>query len=119
MPDSHPNVKHPSFFLKEKQGIDKFNRTLAVSLGKVLGSVYFFYFCVLLDLFELPSVIQAHSVISWVSYVSSVVIQLLALPILQTYQNIQQESKDASDEANHMALTHIATTMDSINEKLK
>lgn len=114
---SHPKVKHPVFFLKERKGMDKFNRMLAMRLGNLLGSMYFFYFCLVLDVAELPSVIQSHSVIAWITYVSQTVIQLVALPILSTQSNIQQERKDASDNAVHVALTHIATVVDELKVK--
>lgn len=115
---SHPQVKHPIFYLKPKQGIDKINRAIALRLANVLGSMYFFYFCLLLDLFELPAVIQQHSVIAWVTYISQAVIQLIALPLLSTQANIQQEHKDASDNASHIALTHIATVVDEIKSQV-
>lgn len=110
----HPKVKHPRFFIKEKQGLEKFNRELAVSLGNKLGSMGFFYVCVILDLAELPAVISSHSIIAWVTYIAQTVVQLIALPIISTQQNIQQEITNAKSEADHMALTHIANVVDDI-----
>lgn len=65
-----------------------FNEKLAVKLGNILSSVNFFYVCILLDLVELPPVIQAHDIITWCTYLSQTVIQLIALPILGAQQNI-------------------------------
>jgi len=109
---AHKQVKRPSFFLKEKTGIAKFNHGVAVRMGKILGNMWFFYFCVILDIAELPAVISAHSTIAWISYVSQTVIQLLALPVLQVYQNIQQEGDAAKAEADHRILTYLATIQD-------
>ena len=69
----------------------RFNEWLAKRLGDLLGNMYFFYACVILDILELPAVWSAHSAIAWVTYVSQTVIQLLALPVLQVYQNLQND----------------------------
>ena len=113
---SHPKVLHPDQLKPSSVGIEKFNRGLAVNLGKVLGNMWFFYLCVILDIAELPSVIKAHSTIAWVTYIAQTVIQLIALPILQVYQNIQQKHNDAKADADHQALTYLAEIQD---EQLK
>jgi hypothetical protein len=74
-----------------------FNRCLAKALGRVLSSMEFFYFCVLLDALELKPVIDAHNIITWCTYLSSVVIQLLALPLLGFLQN---ENSGQHEEAH-------------------
>jgi low affinity Fe/Cu permease len=86
----------------------QFNDRLANILGNILGSMYFFYFCVLLDLFELPSVLKAHAVIAWITYISQTVIQLIALPVLQVYQNLH---------ANDMQALH--SKIDAVHKHLK
>ena len=70
----------------------KFNDWLANKLGNSLSSMYFFYICIVLDLIELKPVIDAHSVITWVTYLSQSVIQLIALPILGAQNKLQQDS---------------------------
>jgi low affinity Fe/Cu permease len=75
--------------------MQRFNDYLANKMGTVLGSMYFFYFCVVLDLIELPPVIKAHNTITWVAYLSQTVIQLIALPTLQAYQNLHASSMDS------------------------
>jgi len=112
----HEHVRHPSHFIKEKTGFAKFNRWLAVKLGNTLGSMPFFYLCVVLDIAELPSVIKAHSVLIWIAYISQTVIQLIALPILSVQANIQQENQQAKADADHQTLTYLATIQD---EQLK
>lgn len=116
----HPRVIHPRELLKkDTMAITKFNLKVAVQLGKVLGNMWFFYFCVVLDLAELPAVISAHSIIAWVTYIAQTVIQLVALPVLQVYQNIQNTQNDAKADADHQALTYLATIQDEQLEILK
>jgi hypothetical protein len=71
--------------------------------------MWFFWFCVILDLAELPAVIQANSSIAWVTYLSQTVIQLLALPLLGAGQRIIAASQDARAEADHKTLTALHT----------
>jgi hypothetical protein len=107
----HPQVPHPKDLMVQRESFD---RNLARKLGAVLGNMKFFYFCVILDLAMLPAVILAGSVIAWVTYIAQTVIQLLALPVLQVYQNLITEASDAKADADHMALTHIAQVVDEI-----
>lgn len=65
-----------------------FNEWIAEKLSAGLSSIWFFYFCVLLDLIELKPVIDAHDIIVWCSYISQTVIQLIALPILAHQQKV-------------------------------
>ena len=77
----------------------QFDIWLANKLGDWLGNMNFFYFCVILDLIELPPVIKAHDVIVWITYMAQTVVQLLALPILQVYQNLHsQNMQDLHDK---------------------
>lgn len=85
----------------------KFNNWLALKLGSTLGSMSFFYFCVILDLLELPAVIKAASMITWVTYVSQSVIQLIALPILSVQQNLQNQQHAELHNAVKAIHTHL------------
>jgi hypothetical protein len=82
----------------------RFNAWLAVRATAVLGNMWFFWFCVILDLLELPAVIASRSVISVVTYISQTVIQLLALPLLQVGQRIISEAQDMRAETDHETL---------------
>lgn len=82
--------------------VGRFNSWLAIKATAVLGNMWFFWFCVLLDLFSLPSVFQGQ--ISLGTYLSSVVIQLLALPLLGAGQRIISAAQDARAEADHETL---------------
>lgn len=80
--------------------MNKFFNTLANGLGTKL----FFIFCLALDLMMLPPVIQAKSVIVWVTYLSQTVIQLLALPLLGIQARIQQDNH--KQVMNHIKVIH-------------
>lgn len=111
----HPDVTHPNELLSPMPRINKMVLNFS---AKILGSIYFFYFCILLDIIELPPVIHANSVIVWVTYISQTVIQLVALPLLQAYQNIQQSQSEAKAEADHRTLVHIAYHQDQVSNKI-
>ena len=112
----HPEVVHPKELLEKDK---RFNNKLANILGNTLGSMGFFYFCVLLDIAELPSVIKTNSVLIWIAYISQTVIQLIALPILSTQANIQQKHTEAKADTDHRTLTYLATIQDEQLEILK
>lgn len=84
--------------------IERFNARIAVAATTVLGSMWFFWFCVALVLFELPAVFAARSVIAWITYISQTVIQLLALPLLGAGQRIISASQDARAQTDHETL---------------
>ena len=85
--------------------IGRFNARTALLLTKSLSSMWFFWFCVALDLLELPAVIAVGSVIAWITYISQTVIQLLALPALGAGQALMQAASDARAETDHQTLT--------------
>lgn len=109
---AHKNVIHPQAALARTSGFARFNEWLAIQLGNKLGSMGFFYVCAVLDLVELPPVIAAANVITWINYVAQTVIQLIALPIISTQQNIQQKLNDAKADVDHHAITYLATLQD-------
>lgn len=84
--------------------IDHANARIAVVATTVLGSMWFFWFCVALVLLELPAVFAARSVIAWITYISQTVIQLLALPLLGAGQRIISAAQDARAETDHETL---------------
>jgi hypothetical protein len=86
-------------------GIAGANASIAVAATRVLSSMWFFWFCVVLDLAMLPAVVMSNSVIAWVTYISQTVIQLLALPLLGAGQTIIAAAQDARAEADHKTLT--------------
>jgi hypothetical protein len=93
--------------------LGRFNAWLAVRATAVLGNMWFFWFCVVLDLIELPAVIASQSVIGYVTYISQTVIQLLALPLLQVGQRIISEAQDQRAATDHETLV----TLYRLNEQ--
>ena len=89
--------------------VNHFNAAIAVSATRALSSMWFFWFCVILDLVELPAVLQNLTPIVVVTYISQTVIQLLALPLLGAGQRIIAEAQDARAEADHKTLTALHT----------
>lgn len=89
--------------------VNDFNARIAVSATHLLSSMWFFWFCVILDLVELPSVLMNLSPIIVVTYISQTVIQLLALPLLGAGQRIIAAAQDARAEADHKTLTALHT----------
>lgn len=84
--------------------MSKFNDWLALRLGNILSHMNFFYFCLALDLVELKPVMDAHSVITWVTYISQSVIQLVALPILGAQNKLQQDNHQ--ETLHHLKKIH-------------
>lgn len=93
----------------------QFNDRLANLLGDILSHMNFFYFCVLLDLVELHPVIQAHSVITWITYLSQSVIQLIALPILGAQNKLQQDNHE--ETMKHIGNLH--AKIDAVHKHIK
>jgi hypothetical protein len=89
--------------------VDHVNAQIAVAATTVLGSMWFFWFCVALVLIELPAVVAARSVMAWVMYISQTVIQLLALPLLGAGQRIISAAQDARAETDHETLVALHT----------
>ena len=79
-----------------------FNAAVGRLVSRVMSSMYFFWFCVGLDLISLPAVFQGQITVG--NYLSSVVIQLLALPVLAYMGDLQQRASDARAEADHRTL---------------
>lgn len=105
------HVVHPS----EPAFLQVLNTRAARVIANVLSSMYFFWFCVALDLAELPAVIQAGSVVIWVGYVSQTVIQLLALPALGAYAKLNQELQDRQSQTQGETLDAIHTLVVAVH----
>jgi hypothetical protein len=85
------------------------NDWLATHLAVVFGIAWtiWVFFIVPIVAYFLPAATQAH-----IFFFSSGWIQLFALPLMVYVSNKIQRSSDAQSEAQHMALTHIATISD-------
>ncbi len=90
--------------------IARFNTAVGERVTGVLGSMWFFWFCVALDAFAFVGLVLATSAtwrtgglfavgLLWVVFISQTVIQLLALPVLQFSGNQASIKADARAEA--------------------
>jgi len=116
----HPNVIHPKELLnKELKGISKFNYWLAVKITNSVGTMWCAYAFLIIDLFMLPPVIKANSVMIWVTYIAQTVLQLVLLPIIMVGQNVIQSQNEAKADTDHKTLTYLATLQDEQMLELK
>jgi len=117
---THPNVTHPSELrTKEFKGINKFNDWIAVKITNGVGTMWCAYAFLMLDLFMLPPVIKAASVMVWVTYIAQTVLQLVLLPIIMVGQNVIQAQNEAKAETDHRTLSYLATLQDEQMDELK
>ena len=82
---------------KIKDKIDSINMLLAINLSNMLASMYFFWFCLCIDIAELrlqpPTTPQ-----EWCNFLSQTCIQLLALSILGFSSKLtQQQANEQTD----------------------
>lgn len=116
----HPNVTHPKDLInKDASGMFKFNYWIAVKITNGVGTMWCAYAFLLLDLFMLPPVIKAASVMVWVTYIAQTVLQLVLLPIIMVGQNVIQAQNEAKAETDHKTLTYLARLQDEQMEELK
>ncbi len=116
----HPYVTHPKEFVKkELKGIKKFNYWIAVKITNGVGTMWCAYAFLIIDLFMLPPVIKANSVMVWVTYIAQTVLQLVLLPIIMVGQNVIQTQNEAKANTDHKTLTYLATLQDEQMQELK
>jgi len=116
----HPQVTHPQDILeKQLRGLNKVNAWIAVKITNAVGTMWCAYLFFILDLFMLPPVIQAHSVMTWVTYIAQTVLQLVLLPIIMVGQNVIQSQNEAKANTDHKTLTYLATLQDEQMQELK
>jgi len=119
----HQHVIHPKESInkinKEIKGIPKFNYWLAVKITNGVGTMWCAYAFLLLDLFMLPPVIRASSIMIWVTYIAQTVLQLVLLPIIMVGQNVIQSQNEAKADSDHKTLTYLAILQDEQMQELK
>jgi len=116
----HPYVTHPKEILKiESKKVFRLNSWLAVRITNAVGTMWCAYAFLILDLFMLPPVIKAASVMVWVTYIAQTVLQLVLLPIIMVGQNVIQAQNEAKADTDHKTLTYLATLQDEQMQELK
>jgi hypothetical protein len=110
--NSHPQVKHPSELLAERE-LSRLNNWVTDHLSLALGSVIGMYLALTIPLIALPIPAFARIVV----IISSNWIQLWGLFCLQRSANRADARRTAKADADHKALTHIAVTIDSLAGK--
>jgi len=106
--DQHPAVEHPADRVKRRSS---WNDWLAQHLVAVFGTVWTVWAFVV---YPLLALLFPHSVQNIVFFISSGWIQLWALPLLNYTQNRADELRTAKADTDHQALTHVATTLDTV-----
>lgn len=118
--NAHPYVMHPKESRdKTRTGITKFNYSIALKITNGVGTMWCAYAFLILDLFMLPPVIKAASIMIWVTYIAQTVLQLVLLPIIMVGQNVIQEQNESKADVDHKTLTYLATLQDEQMKELK
>ena len=101
--------------LREDVHGGKFNASIAVSATSLLSSMWFFWFCVVLDVIAVTLALTGKIpvLLLLVTIISQTIIQLLALPLLGASQNIIQAAQDAKALVDHETLM----ALKQINER--
>jgi hypothetical protein len=118
--NTHPYVTHPKESRdKKRTGITKFNYSIALKITNGVGTMWCAYAFLILDLFMLPPVIKAASIMIWVTYIAQTVLQLVLLPIIMVGQNVIQAQNESKADVDHKTLTYLATLQDEQMDELK
>lgn len=109
---THPKVVHPKEFLAAQRA---FWTWLNGALTSTLGSNIIFLLCFIVPLAAIPA---SDTVKLIVGLFFSNWFQAWALPVLQKGQALADQQRAAKADADHQALTHIATMVDAIATKV-
>lgn len=110
---SHPHVPHPREAVAASRNWN--DKLLGFLSGHVLASRVMFDIALVLPLLALP---MSTGVKVTLGVISGSWIQWWALPSLQRSANIADAKREAKADADHEALTHIATVSDRLADLL-
>ena len=96
--------------------IGRINTQLALSITKVVGSMWCAYAFAVLALISLPSAIKSHDPIIIVAWIAQTFLQLVLLPIIIVGQNVQAAASDARAESDHETLLAIHTLTAEVHD---
>ena len=94
----------------------RINTRMAVSITRLVGSMWCAYLFALLALISLPAAISSHSAIIIVAWIAQTFLQLVLLPIIIVGQNVQAAASDARAESDHETLMAIHTLTVEVHE---
>jgi uncharacterized cupin superfamily protein len=94
----------------------RINTQLALSITKVVGSMWCAYAFAVLALISLPSAIKSHDPIIIVAWIAQTFLQLVLLPIIIVGQNVQAAASDARAESDHETLLAIHTLTAEVHD---
>src|SRR6266851_3088941 len=87
----------------------RINTRLAVTITKIVGSMWCAYVFALLALISLPAALNSHDPIIIVAWIAQTFLQLVLLPIIIVGQNVQASASDARAQSDHDTLISIHT----------
>jgi hypothetical protein len=94
----------------------RINTRLAISITRVVGSMWCAYIFALIALISLPAAISSQNPIIIVAWVAQTFLQLVLLPIIIVGQNVQNAASDARAESDHETLIAIHTLTADVHE---
>jgi Co/Zn/Cd efflux system component len=106
---NHPHVPRPD--LAVRHATSHLNNVVAKVASNVLGSMVLFWVTFLIPLLTIPA---SESTKLIVSIVFSSWFQAWALPVLQNAANRADAQREVKAEADHIALTYLATKVDQL-----
>ena len=127
------DIRHAKHVLAEAKacqtGLQRFNEQTGLAITNVLGSMAFFWFCVILDFVAFTGLVLATPAtfriggffavaLAWVVFVSQTVIQLLALPVIQHSGNRTQEHQAAQEQATYENAVTANTKLDALLKEM-
>ena len=95
--------------------IGRFNTRIAVSITRVVGSMWCAYVFALLALISLPAAIASHDPLVIVAWVAQTFLQLVLLPVIIVGQNVQSAATDARAQSDHETLIAIHTLTSEVH----
>lgn len=108
----HPKVPHPRTLLPAPP---RLNEAVSRVASSALGSMGVFWTAFLVPLLTIPA---SDAVKLAVSIVFSSWFQAWALPVLQRAANDADQARQAKADADHLALSHLATQVDVLVRRL-
>jgi hypothetical protein len=94
----------------------RINTRLAVTITKIVGSMWCAYVFALLALISLPAALNSHDPIIIVAWIAQTFLQLVLLPIIIVGQNVQAAASDARALSDHQTLIAIHTLTSEVHD---